>query len=295
MEIKPQTINLYKTDTWLRQKEQNAVLEILGQIRGWLEKENLTNIILRNRSSSILINKLVYFSSVNISKKNQKLQISGGWYKYGPCYDLGRRSEESLSLEMFDKLKPKQDILSEITQTCEEHVPIFLESIGRNNFPYAYLTFIYSKKWEYGWLKDYYITKNNLEILLRKAKPKIKKDDINKCFMEFDMSITNSKYHHQIEIPDDIINKILSFTSLLGELYSNQTNLNQDLMLAMKNYFTENILMIFSYKNYKKTFHTPNQNFKSIIIQNMQDNYEQFVKDLDDKLKLFYDLYQLQS
>ena len=291
MEIRTK-VDLYTTKTRTRQEEQFAIYEMLGQIRGWLKDKNLERSIFTNRASSILLNKLIYYSSIKIEDINKNFLISKGWYKYGPCFDLGRRSEESLSLELFRKLTPKANlnILPEIKDICKEHVPIFLESIRRKKFPNDYLRYIYNKKWEYPWLKDYYITKNELEIMIKKGRRNYNKDEINDIFLKFDSSITNRNYLNKIAISDNIIDNILMFNALLNDLYMERSELNADLFESMERYLTENIYMLFAYKNYKVTFKTPNQTLKKIVLGNMDSNYNLFKKELEEKTDLYYSL-----
>lgn len=291
MEIKTK-VDLYSTKTRNRQGEQFAIYEMLGQIRGWLKDNSLEFGIFNNRASSILLNKLIYYSSSKIEDVNKKFFISKGWYKYGPCFDLGRTSEESLSLELFKKLTPKAnlDIIPEIKETCEEHIPIFLDSIKGNQFPNEYLKYIYEKKWEYPWLKDYYINKNELEMLIKKKRKNYTKDEINNIFLKFDLSVTDSDYLKKVGISETVIDKIIMFNALLNDLYMKQNELNADLFESMKIYLTENIYMIFAYKNYKTTFKTPNQTKKKIVKGNMEYNYNLFKRELEQKIDLYYSL-----
>jgi|GEM_PF-7069410 len=293
MEIRLQSINLYKANTKIREREREVLFEILSQVKGWMKEKNLERDLIKERSNSILVNKLVYYIANLLESKNPKLIISRGWYKYGPCFEDGRRNEESLSLIVFEKLEARKsnEIIPEIKSICEEHVPLFFQSIktDKSKFPYDYLLYIYSKKQVYPWLKEYYTNKHKLEYLLRTNTIK-GEESINKIFMDFDKSIMDHKYLNNIGVSENIVDKILEFTALLSTSYSKKDTENYELFQDMKDYFTDDLLMFFSHKNYEKTFLSSNQEFKRVIVERMKEYNRKFEKKLDEKLSLYYSL-----
>lgn len=291
---KPTTLcDLYKINTYQYSEEQRAVFEIQRQIRKWLEETYGDQTILDNsKYNSIIINKITYFSAKAIQKNNPDLVISGGWYIYGPCYELGRRSEESISLMVFDKLNTSETVIKEIENTCSEQVAKFLDSTSKEDFPYTYLQHIYANKSEYKELKDFYVSKHELSKKLfdfekiKKEGTAIDYDGIYQAINEFEAAISSESYYKKINLPEDDVYTMLEFTGLMQHFLEKNGKENPHWELFKS--FQELILLGFACKNYNHTFESKNQTWERKIKKDMQKKYTTAIEAIKNKLPAYY-------
>ncbi len=292
LEIRSANIDLYKHKIHNWFDEQQAIFSVESQILQWLKDNGEDKDVLGNRSSSLLINKLIYFISERLEKTNPSLVISRGWYKYGPCFEHGRKGEESMSLFAFDKHKTVSRILPEVSQECEQQVPKYLKSLEKDgSFPYGYIHYIYSERCNYPWLQEYYLGKHRLsQVLSDLEHGKTKEKDIIKAFIDFDRAIINTKYQKEINVRQIDIDKILEVTALLSCTARDPENSKTEYFRNMRTYFTENVLLAFAIKNYERTLHTGTLGFQKLIAENMENNYKNYLQDIPDKLRFYYSL-----
>jgi hypothetical protein len=292
VQIRQSKIDLYEKKILNKQDELQAILSIESQILQWLKEKEVDKRILQHRGNSLLINKLTYFISEKLEEINPRLIISRGWYKYGPCFEHGRRGEESLSLFTFGYHKKPDKILPEIDEECSIQVPKFLESIAKDgSFPYSYVHYIYSEKCNYPWLQQYYLSKHKLSHMLSETEFKrIEEKELNKAFIEFDRAILDSRYAKKIGLPKQDASKLLEVTCLLNHALRHPEEYEDEHVRHIRTYFTENILLAFAFKNYENTFHTSRMGHKKIITENMEDNYSRFVAEIPERLNFYYSM-----
>lgn len=288
MIIKSEAVDLYKHKVRTHSSENVAIFEIEGQILKWLIDNSMQRVI-ESGSGSILLNKLVYFISEKLEKINQNLIISRGWYKYGPCYEHGRWGEESLSLAAFGKLEPRKEVITEIAEICKDHVPRFLDSSNRGNFPYNYIEYIYSEHCNFPWLQEYYLSKHKLSHILGALdKQRIEEKEINKAFIDFDKAIINKKYLNKVGIDDGVVEDILEITTLLSDVAINPEEKGIDYFRDIRDYFNENILITFASKNYIKTLRTSGVIYGKVIKEGRERCYKKLVSEIPQKIKFYY-------
>jgi hypothetical protein len=291
LEIRSTNIDLHKHKIRRWFDEQQAIFSIESQILQWLKDAGDEKAVLGTRSSSLLINKLMYFISERLEKTNPSLVISRGWYKFGPCFEHGRQGEESMSLFAFDKHKPVNTILPEVSQECELQVPRYLKSLERDgSFPYGYINYVYSERCNYPWLQNYYLAKHNLSKLLSDMDIKdVKEKELNKAFIEFDRAVLDSKYRNKINISSQEANRVLEISSLTSYMAADKKKYGE-YFNNIRHYFTENVLLTFAMKNYENTFHTSNIGFEKIIAENMENNYKNYMAEIPEKLRFYYSI-----
>lgn len=293
---KPTTVcDLHKINTYQYTEEQRAVFEIQRQIRKWLEVTYGDQTILDNsKYNSIIINKITYFSARAIQKTNPNLVISGGWYIYGPCYELGRHSEESISLMVFDTLNTSETVIQEINDACSEQVAKFIDSADKEGFPYQYLQHIYANKSEYKELKDFYLSKHELTKKLfnfkktKKEGTAIDYEEISHAITEFETAISSEKYYKKINLPEDDVYTVLEFTGLMQHLLEKKYYGNENLRWELLKSFQELIVLGFACKNYNHTFESKNQTWERKIKENMQKKYTSAIGAIKNKLPAYY-------
>jgi hypothetical protein len=292
MVVKVPSINLYDFTTRNRESENLAIYEIQRQILRFLDDNKKRIEFFKHRDSSIPINKIIYFSAKALENINKKLIISRGWYKYGPCYEGGRHSEESLSLMVFPNLEPAKTILPEIEENCKKEISIFLKTKFRE-YPYDYLTHIYNERVDFPEIKEFYIAKHELSNALFQwlRGEQVSSEKLNKLFINFDKEIANPRYFNLLKISDKDIDVILEYTSILNYIINNSTKIDKKsefIIHESVNNFINIVLMIFADKNYSYTFHTSNEKYKKIIIEHLNNNYKKCIDIVNDTIKLYY-------
>jgi len=275
-------------------EERVAIIELQKQIRGWISENfgDYEQKVITIPSSSILLNKLVYYITNEIKKNNPNFIITSGWYRYGPCYENGRKSEGSFSLETFQCLEGCEQIVDEVNSVCKEHVPMFWKSINEdhNHFPYSYLSYIYHEKVDIPFLKPFYISKHELLDFLTHDK-KISKDKkkIARMFMNFDAAIINPDYANQVNLNDQDVYNLTEFTGLLAYCIFDCPE-EKKLLEDMKNYFNDYIIRLFSSKNYIKTLRCNNTNYGDTIKTHEEEITSRILKGIPKEVSKYYSL-----
>jgi hypothetical protein len=244
--------------------------------------------VLNRRDRSILQNKLIYFISKEIQKVNSNFILTTGWYRFGPCFEMGRRGEEeSLSLELFKYVLPKRYI-EQIDTVCSEHVPIFYED--NSSFPAKYLEYIYSKKVDFSFLEYYYPAKHNLLELLKKIQSgtNVPEKDVTKTLIKFDSSILDKKFINKVNIPKENAERILDFTTIVGEFLSSDREGNSSIIQDLYRTFDEIVVGAVSNKNYIATLEWSNKAFYNSLKRNSDVQYQKFYSELDRRLDDYY-------
>jgi hypothetical protein len=275
-------------------EERVAIIELQKQIRGWISEKfgDHEKEIITLSSSSILLNKLVYYITNEIKKNNPNFIITSGWYKYGPCYENGRKAEGSFSLETFQCLERGEKIVDEVNSVCKEHVPMFWKSItgDHNSFPYSYLSYVYDKKVDFPFLKAFYTSKHELLDALIYNKEILKDEKkMARMFMNFDAAIINPNYVNQVNLNDQDVYNLTEFTSLLAYYIFNCPEKKEELE-EMKNYFNDYILRLFSSKNYIKTLQCNNANYAESIKTHEEEIASRILERLPKEVSKYYSL-----
>lgn len=292
MVVKVPSINLYNFTTKNRESENLAIYEIQRQVLRFLEDNKKRIEFFKHRDNSIAINKIIYFSATALERINKKLIISRGWYKYGPCYEGGRHSEESLSLMIFQNLEPSKTILPEIEENCKKEIPIFLKTKFKE-YPYDYLTHIYKERVDFNEIKGFYIAKHELSNALFQWKrgEQVSSTKLNELFINFDKEIINPKYFNLMKISDIDLDAILDYTSILSYIINNFNKFDKKIEFIIEdaiNNFVNIALMVFAYKNYAYTFHTSSEKYKKDKITFLNENYKKYIDRINEIVKFYY-------
>ena len=297
--IKPTgVVDLYSIEMKGAHDERVAIIEIQKQIRHWISKNfgDHESDIITITSSSILLNKLMYYISNEIKKKNSNFIITGGWYKYGPCYENGRNGEGSYSLETFQCLEKDRkipDIIDEVNTVCKEHVPKFWESVNKehNKFPWDYLSYVYHEKVDFPFLKSFYTSKHELLNALMHEKEILKDGKkMTRIFMDFDAAIINPKYVNQVDLKEQDVYYLTEFTTLLADCVLNNPGGKIPVLADMSNYFNEYIIRLFSSKNYIKTLQCNNTNYTTSIKTHEEDIANRILEGVPKEISKYYSL-----
>jgi hypothetical protein len=270
-----------------REDEQLAVVNIWGQVLGWIKEKGCRD-ILNNRGISILQNKLIYYISKEIHKNNPNFILTTGWYRYGPCFEQGRHKEESFSLELLKHTKPEKEYIDPVKTVCEEHIPIFEKD--DKYFPREYLSYIYSNKVDFDFLKYFYPAKHELwlylnDILQKKSIPPSK---INEALIKFDSSILDKRITNKIGILKNEREKFLDFTSILGDILTSDNTDDIPIISSYYNIFDEILLGALSYKVYESTLESPNLTWHTILKEDSERNYQKFYLELDRRIQAYF-------
>ncbi len=294
IQIGQEPINLYEFRVKNRDLERQAIIEIHSQILKWLQDEKLDTQIKSIRCNSILLNKLTYYIANDIEKKNRHMVISRGWYKYGPCFESGRRGEESLALTMFDHLLPSKKVIQEIEDTCKKEVPLFLKNIDRSqDYPFEYLMHIYTDRVDYPKIKNFYLAKHILTGSIREYRKESTKsniDELNKASMDFDKEILAASYRSTVNIHPTDIDLILEFSALMNQILNDAYENPDEIPLANKiaNDFINIVLMTFANKNYLYTFKTSNLQHRAILKNITESAYYGYIKRTESLIGEYY-------
>jgi len=284
--LRTKEIDLYTAKTRNREQERYAIFEIEKQILQWLKDNKLEKELHSYKNINILINKLVYYISKEFQAKNPKLIITRGWYRYGPCFELGRNSEDSMHLGWFGRieLNRQQKVPEETSEVCEEQVPVFIKKTDEDMFPHDYIEYVYRKKCDFEWLKEFYLTKHKLTKDVYNF-TKVNEEELIDSFIDFDRAILDKCYLGRANIPRLDINTILDFTSLLSEETRNCDH--SSYFESLRDYFNNNIISIFAFKNYVATLTSSNVAHQKVINWRLKGNYTRYLNDLKNDLVLF--------
>lgn len=278
--------------------ERSATYNLMSQMLFWM-KENGYYKLLSQPSSSMIINKIVYFAS-----KELNLRIGSGWYKYGPCFENGRQGEESLSINIARGLEPGDKAIDQVQKICEEHVPLFSESLEKDgDYPYQYLKYVYEKKNPYQELKEFYIKKHELAYILKELSYNyytIKDSYISKfdrAHFEFELAITDRNYYNKVGISRSQIREYLKYSiaikELLTNLLSERNKTSENMMKQISYDFINKGLMLFAHKNYAYTF----DSFTHEYTKNIQKSHKRLAsiseEEIEKALKYYYGYYRL--
>jgi len=260
-------IDLHNFEVKDKADEDAALFEMLAQIKMWLSEKGIN----RNKVYSILLNKLIYYSARELALVNPAFKISGGWYRYGPCFEAMREREMSEETIEISDTKNKT-VVEEIIKVCEEEVPIYLKTIEKgirteNRYFYDYLMHIYTspKRMVYPELANFYPAKHKLskEVLDVAYDSKSNTHALTRMVIKFNSEITKSKYVSFVGIDYSTICKVHDFTLALEETLvqskelESQGKVNLELMSTsqhMAHVFDEIPLGSFAYKNYYSTY-----------------------------------------
>lgn len=296
MRIAQEPIDLYEFRVTNKDSERQAITEIQSQILKWLQDEDLDVKIKSIRSSSILLNKLTYYITNDIEKKNSRLKISRGWYKYGPCYENGRQGEGSITLTLFDYLLPSKMILPEVEDNCKTEIPLFLKDIEKNHaYPFEYLKHIYTDRVDFPKIQKFYLAKHFLAGLASeysKNPTETNIEELNKLTINFDKEILSSQYRSIVGIPPKDIDLILEFTALMNQILSdtldNPTEKQKSLAQKVIYDFNNIVLMTFANKNYIFTFRTSNYRHENIIKSITENAYAEYMNKTQSLIGEYY-------
>jgi hypothetical protein len=296
IQIGQEPIDLYDFRVKNRDLERQAIIEIHSQILKWLQDEKLDSQIKSIRCNSILLNKLTYYIANDIEEKNRHMIISRGWYKYGPCFEAGRRGEESLALTMFDHLLPSKKVIQEVEKTCKKEVPLFLKNIDKNqDYPFEYLKHIYTDRVDYPKIQNFYLAKHNLTGIAREYRKESTEsniEELNRVSMDFDKEILAASYRSTVNIPPNDIDLILEFSALMNQILNDAyENPDQEkISLANKTVddFINIVLMTFANKNYLYTFKTSNLHHKDMLKKLTESAYDSYIKRTESLIGEYY-------
>lgn len=286
-------VNLY--DYQIKNETDEKIVErtFLGQILYLLKEKKYE----KEDINTIFLNKVIYFSAREIEKTNSKLGLSKGWYKYGPCYEAGRLSEQGLTKYYFKNLKPIDCTIPEIEKTFGEEIGPYIGTIKHDErFFYHYLDHIYRDRQEYKELNAFYLTKNDLSYNAFKLayNGDISAEKFRRNLIDFEKAIIDKKYLNFIGMKDKHMDLILKATSLIGEpiiKYSEiKDKLDFDPILdnQIKNMalvFDTIIQMPFAYKNYYKTFETNNSIFRGTKRDELERNFGKSMELVENKIR----------
>jgi hypothetical protein len=187
-------------------------------------------------------------------------------------------------------------VYDEVEEVFEEEFPIFKEAIEKKDqFYHSYLTHIYSNKQEYPQLKDFYSTKNTLcynanNIVFNKNN--ITTNQFRRNIVDFEKAVLNEEYLSFINSTQSQIENSLKLVSLIGETIITHIEKSAQLtdeylesqVKSMSFLFDKFIQMPFADKNYIATFKTNNERFRSIKKSEMEIQFSNHSKFIDNKL-----------
>jgi len=248
-----------------------------------------------DKINTIFLNKVIYFSANKIfNNKNPGLLLSGGWYKYGPCYEKGRVGEGTRLF--LEPLQPSKRVLEEVEIVFNEEFPLFIKSAENDDqFYHSYLDHIYKQKQEHDELKDFYLTKNEVcfnAYNLAFNKEGVSSEQFRKNLLDFEKAALDKDYLGFTRLNEDKVDRILKLISLVGETlikYTEQKDsLNDDFLefqiKSMAFNFDKFIQMPFADKNYIATFKTNNAHFKLIKKDEMEKQFAKHNDYIETKL-----------
>lgn len=255
-------------------QEELASYNIISEALGWIKDSGYTR-VLSSKSISMLVNKIVYFSSRDLG-----LKITRGWYKYGPCYEKGRMPE-SLGVDMITGLIPSQTITKEVEAVCQEHVPIFNKGL-EEDYPYEYLKYIYENKNDFSTLKEFYIKKHELAYVLQnlsKNYETAKESELvefDKKMFDFEQVITDEDYYNKVNIAKNQLSDYLDYTMsirrLLTDSITNKNSSNKILVTKISREFINLGLAFFAEKNYVYSLTSFSDKHKTNILRSQNSN-----------------------
>ncbi|MFA6214038.1 MAG: hypothetical protein WC717_02055 [Candidatus Micrarchaeia archaeon] len=270
--------------------ESSAITGILSQIAGWLDEKELKEPIFSRPDQSIIFNKLVFFSSKEITNQNQDMQISAGWYKYGPCYELGRSFEESLQNMMLPSLRPKK-IIEEVETICAREVPLFLKCKPTFKYPYEYLTHVYRELCDIPEIKQFYIAKHELghaAYLMADNKTE-NTSDYEKKSVQFEAAVLKKEYDKTVKLDEDIVDTAIDYNIVMEQALMNE-RLGKQKHFEIVNNFIDVLLPVFACKNYGYTFESPRPKLKEMMPKKMEKNSQLFLRRVKELTEKYYDL-----
>lgn len=296
IQITQEPIDLYEFRVTDKDSERQAITEIQSQILKCIEDEGYGTQVKSVRCNSILLNKLTYYIANEIERKNPRMIIGRGWYKYGPCYDEGRQGEASFTLKVFDYLRPSKNVLPEVEEICKTEVPLFLSSTERNQFyPFEYLKHIYTDKVDHPEIKNFYLAKHffaGFAIDCQTDPKNFKLGELNRFTMNFDREISVSPYRSIVGISQNDSDLILEFTALMNQIltdaYKNPSEKQRILASKVTNDFINIVLMTFANKNYIYTFKTSNYRHGEKVKESNKKAYKGYINKTESLIHEYY-------
>ena len=289
--VKQESVDLYKFK--IRNETDEGIVErvIQSQIKTLLLNKGFDH----KAVNTIFFNKVIYFSAKQIhDKKNTDLLLSGGWYKYGPCYEKGRVGEGT---RMFlDPLKPSKNITEEVESVFEEEFPIFMESMeNQDQFFHSYLDHVYTTRQEHDEIKEFYINKNDLcfnAYNLAYGKNEVSTKQFRRNLINFEKSILKRDYCDFAKLEESDFANSQRLISLIGEALikyvENKEELQDEFLesniKSVAFMFDRFIQMPFADKNYIATFVTSSEKFRQLKETEMLNQYSKHTKFVDSKL-----------
>jgi len=298
LEIKTKPVDLYSLIVNGKAREQQATNELVTQILGWLN-ENDKNLKTIN---TLIMNKLVYFSLLELRKTNPRLMISNGWYKYGPCYEELRQYEAPDRILDYAHFKPRA-FSTEVENVCKTHFALYEKSRHEKYF-FNYLKFIYSRLVPDNFvpIQPFYLAKlelSNLTYEAFTAKETTKfADKFSRAIYDFESSVCNADYSKFCDINQADEDIMLTFTSMIEPLYTRhifssdaqKSNKARSFASHLAIFFDERVLLPLSYRNLFATFQSPVEAYTKVKKRKFETTakteFKQVRKDILANLKL---------
>ena len=234
------------------QGERLVLSDILRKIKGWIVKND--PIFLKDAANNVLLNKITYFSSLNLG-----LDVTKGWYLYGPCIDYYR--VPTVAEQEFQAIKPTDKFEDGIASECADHISSFKDHRVEHDF-YGYLNYVYRNKTdEYSdYIKDLYVSKNDLfwklsELVKNKG---MDESDIVSAFDYFNQSFTSDKYLDFVGLDetstDNLLDCSLTLMDFIVQLLPELNNKSVARQISDEtNKFNQTVFKTLSDKNYYTT------------------------------------------
>jgi len=285
--IKPLTEDNLKTLKIInKDKEYFFTCNLMGQIRTWMSRNGYGV----KGVNTLLVNKLLYFITKRLNAKYPNIDISGGWYRYGPCLEEYRkRGEEGITDLTLTSPSTYKNVLDDVNVVCEEEVPLFFRFREKDKYKkyfYHYLKHVYENKCEYPQLKGYYVSKNDLTYnFLQFAFNKDLNPNLKKYFFNFQKAIMSKEYVKFVTINEKTQETIFNYLTVMKKLMFLDTPLKKSeqfcfVLRKVASDFERDVLGEFSYKNYIKTYKDINprkerESKKWFVVESM--NYEEII------------------
>ncbi|MEK6924517.1 MAG: hypothetical protein AABW54_04740 [Candidatus Micrarchaeota archaeon] len=200
-------INLSEFKILAPSDEQVVLNAIQGHIAAYLQDKQ-PNLAVH----TILINKIAYYSAIELN-----LELTRGWYLYGPCIDSYLEREKTFfDLRVAAPVHRRQNPV--VIEECEKNIAQYAKTREENDF-YAYLSYIYRKRSEYPQLAEMYVAKNDLFRALSKlySKKEVKENEIVRNFDAFNRALLSNDYQDFISINEVDADAMLDYSFLLME------------------------------------------------------------------------------